>query len=181
MAVHDAVDALGLLADDTRLRAMAALVLGARSLADVVAAGGLDQKTAMRALTRLESGGLVQHDAAGWQVCAGRLGAIVRAATPTVRTGDEGVADPGAAAVLRAFVRDGRLTSIPAAHSKRLVVLDHVVRVFEPGVRYPERDVNALLRAFHPDCAALRRHLVDEGFLAREDRIYWRIGGTVDV
>jgi hypothetical protein len=78
-------------------------------------------------------------------------------------------------------VRNGRLTSIPAQRSKRLIVLDHLVRVFEPGVRYPEREVNALLAVWHPDVAALRRYLVDEGLLTREAGVYWRIGGYVDV
>ena len=63
----------------------------------------------------------------------------------------------------------------------RLVVLDHICRVFDIGVRYPEKEVNALLRAFHDDYAALRRHLVEEGFLARENNIYWRTGGSVDL
>jgi hypothetical protein len=94
---------------------------------------------------------------------------------------DHGATDPAEAAVLRAFLRGGRLASIPAQRAKRLVVLDHVARVFEPGERYAEREVNALLRAFHPDHAALRRHLVDEGFLSREHGSYWRSGGTVEV
>jgi hypothetical protein len=82
--------------------------------------------------------------------------------------------------VLRAFLdADGRLRSVPAKHSKRLVVLDHVARVFEPGLRYPEVEVNALLRAFHDDVAMLRRYLVDEGFLDRDHGVYWRTGGTV--
>ncbi len=78
-------------------------------------------------------------------------------------------------------MRDGRLTSIPAHRAKRLVVLDHLVRVFEPGVRYPEREVNALLAVWHPDTAALRRYLVDEGLLSRDAGVYWRSGGTVEV
>jgi len=61
------------------------------------------------------------------------------------------------------------------------VVLEHLVRVFEPGVRYPEREVNALLAVWHPDVAALRRYLVDEGLLTREAGVYWRSGGWVDV
>jgi hypothetical protein len=83
--------------------------------------------------------------------------------------------------VLTTFFRDGRLVSIPAQHTKRLVVLRHLVRVFEPGVRYPEREVNALLAVWHPDVAALRRYLVDHGMLAREAGVYWRSGGPVDV
>ena len=73
------------------------------------------------------------------------------------------------------------MTQIPAQRSKRLVVLDHISRVFDVGVRYPEREVNAFLRAFHPDVAALRRYLVDEGFMSRERNVYWRTGGSVDV
>lgn len=38
-----------------------------------------------------------------------------------------------------------------------LAVLDHIARVFEPGVRCLEREVNTLLEAFHADYAALRR------------------------
>ena len=69
---------------------------------------------------------------------------------------------------------------MPAKRSRRLVVLDHVARVFEPGRRYPEAEVNVLLRAFYDDYAALRRYLVDEGFLARKDGQYWRSGGSVE-
>jgi hypothetical protein len=84
-------------------------------------------------------------------------------------------------AVLRAFLdADGRLLTIPAKHSKRLVVLDHLAQLFEPGERYPETEVNVRLRAVHEDVAALRRYLVEEGFLDREAGMYWRIGGTVD-
>jgi hypothetical protein len=38
-----------------------------------------------------------------------------------------------------------------------------------------------VLRRFHEDHAALRRYLVDEGFLSREKGQYWRSGGRVDV
>jgi hypothetical protein len=89
--------------------------------------------------------------------------------------------DPAEDAVLSAFVRAGRLISIPAQQTKRRVVLEHLVRVFEPGVRYPEREVNALLAVWHPDVAALRRYLVDGGLLSREAGVYWRSGGWVDV
>jgi hypothetical protein len=82
--------------------------------------------------------------------------------------------------VLERFLPDGRLVQMPAKRARRLVVLDHVARVFEPGRRYPEREVNDALRVIYDDFAALRRYLVDEGFLTREDGVYWRSGGTVE-
>jgi hypothetical protein len=52
---------------------------------------------------------------------------------------------------------------------------------FEPGRVYTEAEVNEALSEAHPDYAALRRYLVDDLFLSREDGRYWRTGGTVDV
>jgi len=83
--------------------------------------------------------------------------------------------------VLGRFMPAGRIDQMPARRSRRLVVLDHVSRAFEPGRRYAESDVDVVLRAFFDDYAALRRYLVDEGFLAREGGVYWRSGGSVEV
>jgi hypothetical protein len=84
--------------------------------------------------------------------------------------------------VLRNFLTgDGRLHTIPTKHAKLLVVLDHMAQSFEPGRSYPEAEVNAIIERFHPDYAALRRYLVDNQFLTREDNVYWRSGGTFDV
>jgi hypothetical protein len=60
------------------------------------------------------------------------------------------------------------------------MLLDVVAQAFEPGVRYPERDVDRFLRRIHPDHAALRRYLVDENFLDRSGGEYWRVGGKVE-
>ena len=84
--------------------------------------------------------------------------------------------------VLAAFLRpDGTLHTLPTKRAKMLVVLDHLAQSFEPGRTYPESEVNAILERFHPDYAALRRYLVDDQFLTREEGVYWRSGGTVDV
>ena len=76
---------------------------------------------------------------------------------------------------------DGRLTAVPRRRAKRIIVLDHIAQSFEPGRTYPERDVDTILVRFHPDHAALRRYLVDEGFLTRDHNVYWRSGGSFQV
>lgn len=90
-------------------------------------------------------------------------------------------ADQRIRAVFRAFVTGGRVTTVPAKRAKRLILLDLVAQRFEPGQRYPEVEVNAILREICDDYVTLRRLLVDEDFLARENAIYWRSGGTVPV
>jgi hypothetical protein len=81
--------------------------------------------------------------------------------------------------VLARFFHGDRLSELPAQRHKRLVVLERLALEFEPGVRYREAEVNALLRRFHDDHATLRRALVDEGYLDRAAGEYWRSGGRV--
>jgi hypothetical protein len=83
---------------------------------------------------------------------------------------------------LRPFVRDGRISVIPAKHAVRLLLLDQVAQAFEPGRRYLEPAVNAILKDFYDDHVTLRRYLVDAELLSRTpDGTYWRSGGTVPV
>ena len=177
----DARTIVGLLADRTRLRVVAALALGSGTLEEVAEAAGLPLKDVALAARRLARAGLVHRDGHLLALHEERFGAAARAAAEAAPPPEPLSDDPAEDAVLSAFVREGRLVSIPAQRSKRLVVLHHLVRVFEPGVRYPEREVNALLAVWHADVAALRRYLVDEGLLTREAGVYWRSGGPVDV
>ena len=180
--MEEALGALAALADDERIRVVGALVLGAATTDEVQTRTELPTRRVLEALTRLESAGLVTRDKDGtWSFDVARLKEIIREARPRDEPDDVGDVDARTATVLRTFLRGGRLTQIPMQHAKRLVVLDHICRVFEIGVRYPEKEVNTMLRAFHPDHAALRRYLVEDGFLARENNIYWRTGGTVEL
>ena len=175
-----AAEIVGLLADGDRLRIVAALVLGAVTTEEAARAAGLDLRSAVTALHRLADRGLVDRDAHGWRLAEEELRTSARAAAAAAAPPDEhGGAPAEDARVLRAFVRDRRLTGIPSQRAKRLIVLDLVVQDFEPGRRYSEAMVNLVLGQWHPDTATLRRHLVDEDLLAREAGTYWRSGGTV--
>ncbi len=178
---EEAATVLGLLSDDDRLRVVAALALGAHSPIEVAEAAGLDVPRAGRALARLTSGGLVEQEKDGYRLVSERFReALESIGRPTPEHPDSGLG-PDADKVLKAFLRNGKLTSIPVVHSKRLIILDYLSRLFEPGKPYPEKVVNERLGAVHPDFAALRRYLVDDEFLERRDGFYWRAGGTFDV
>lgn len=163
---------IGLLAEPERLRVVAALVLGARTSAEVVDATRLDGRVVEGALRRLRSAGLVVTDASGTRVReelfkeAARVGQANR-----VRE------DP--------FVRDGRLVRLPAQRGRRRAVLEQLSTAFEPGRRYREQEVVAVLEARceggEVDHVTVRRYLVDEGLLDRAGGEYWRSGGPVEV
>jgi len=178
----DAAGIVGHLAHPDRRRVLAALILGASTSDDVKEMTGLGTRAVVTALTRLVENDLVLHDEDGryWLVEESFRQAVIDAQAAPQSEEHEGVSSD-AARVLRAFVHDGKLKSIPAQRAKRLVVLDLLAQDFEPGRRYPERKLNAMLRKWHDDTAALRRYLVDEDFLDREAGEYWRTGGSVDV
>jgi hypothetical protein len=192
----DPVTICRLLATEERLRVVAALALGASTTEEVAIATGLRRRDLLQSLNRLAAGGLVVDDGKdGWRLRASAFADAVRAGVEAEEPQheDHGTTDAKEAAVLRVFMPAGRLVAIPASMAKRRIVLDQVARLFEPGVRYPEREVKAVLRAVcappgaarggdayapAPDHVTLRRYLVDEGFLAREGGVYWRAGGS---
>jgi DNA-binding transcriptional ArsR family regulator len=179
----DAGELVGLLADDDRRKVVAALVLGAVSRAEIAAATGLDLRGVVRALNRLIGAGLVLEGPGDEHIlleAAFPLAARAVAASRPAPRDEHGDAPPDEARVLRAFVRDGRLTSIPTSWGKRRIVLEWLAQRFEPGRRYSEPMVNLSLMQVHPDTAALRRYLVDDGFMSRDHGEYWRTGGRVD-
>jgi hypothetical protein len=177
---------VGLLADGARLRVVAALTLGASTGAGVAGLAGLEPPASERALDRLIRAGLVERTAGPAPVYRLRQEVFVELARAEGLSRPRPDAAPEDATaeqadVLRHFVVDGRLSSIPVARGKRRVVLDWLAGRFEPGRIYPERDVNFMLGVVHADYAALRRYLVDEGFMERRDGFYWRSGGRFDV
>jgi hypothetical protein len=172
------------LADPERI-AIAGVLARADHTADELATElDLDLRRTMANLGKLTSAGVVA-------VADDRR--TYRLDTDTLRQAAEIVGPPreaglalGAATddeehVLKTFFRDGRLTEIPMKRSKRRIVLERVALEFEPGRRYDEKEVNAIVGGFFTDHASLRRYLVDEGFLDRDHGEYWRVGGRVDI
>jgi hypothetical protein len=175
---------VGLLAEPQRLSVFAALVLGARTPAQIGESTGLDRRAVHTALQRLTNGGLVERGAdEAYQPNIDAFKLSARSAAPPVE--EHGYSDERVEAVIRTFVREGRLTGLPVQLSRRRIVLEHVVQSFEPGRDYSEREVNAVLRAWTEgggvDHVTVRRYLVDEGLLSRSDNNYRRSGGWVDV
>lgn len=172
---------VGLLAEPERLRVVSALVLGARTPSELIDATGLDQRAVGKALQRLETGGLISADRDGFTVHTELFKEVARTAAPPPKTEDHGYSDERTESMVCRFVRDGRLLRLPAQRSRRLAVLEHVAQAFQPGLRYSEKEVDGVLRAWcaggQTDHVTLRRHLVDEGLLSREGGEYWRDSG----
>ncbi len=169
---------IGVLAEENRLRAFAAVALGARSTREVAETAGLPPKDTALALLRLrEQGAVTDGPEDGLAVAYDLLRELARPQRP------ERSARPAGGDVVSTFVRDGRLLRLPAQWTRKQQVLRHIAeRTFEPGVAYPERVVNERLRAWCDgsddiDHVALRRYLVDLHELRRSEGVYVRVPG----
>jgi hypothetical protein len=82
-------------------------------------------------------------------------------------------------ALARFLDAEGRLRQWPARPRPREQAIRYLAALFEPGRRYSEAEVNALLNARHTfhDAATLRRTLFERGFLDRtpDGASYWAV------
>ena len=72
------------------------------------------------------------------------------------------------------FRPDGSLITIPVKVTKKIAVLHRIAERLSPDVRYPEKALNEIIATFHPDTAAIRRHMIEYGILERDNgSVYW--------
>ena len=77
--------------------------------------------------------------------------------------------------VIDAFFEYGKLKSIPSQRKKERIVLEEMVKAFEYDRIYSEREVNIIIADYHDDFCTLRRDMIGEKLLARDERGYWRV------
>lgn len=77
--------------------------------------------------------------------------------------------------VLDSFFEYGRLKTIPAQRKKERICLEEIAKELELGRPYPERELNQVLLRFHQDYCTLRRDMISEGILRREEGLYTRL------
>jgi len=186
----DRLAALKTLTDPLRLRIVGLVAGGPATLDEIVAQLGITRRDAVRQLGLLQAKGIVRGgDGHPYELRIDTLQALGRGLDAAERTAEGREAaelaeasglPPEEAKVLRAFIVDGRLASIPASEKKRLVVLRYLrEQCFAEDRDYPEKEVNQRLALFHRDVAALRRYLVDTRLMTREAGIYRRAAGGV--
>ena len=77
--------------------------------------------------------------------------------------------------VIDTFFAYGKLKAIPAQRKKRRIVLEEILKDFEMGRTYDEKEVNLIIAAYHDDFCTIRREMILEGLMMRDHQSYWRI------
>ena len=74
--------------------------------------------------------------------------------------------------VIETFFEYGRLKAIPAQRKKERICLEEIARALEAGRIYTESELNEVLLRFHEDYCTIRRDMISEGILRRENGLY---------
>lgn len=77
--------------------------------------------------------------------------------------------------VIDAFFQYGKLKSIPSQRKKKRIVLEEIAKSFKADKEYTEREVNIIIADYHDDFCTIRRDMIAEGLLTRENMIYRKV------
>ena len=77
--------------------------------------------------------------------------------------------------VIDSFFEYGKLKRIPSQRKKERIVLEEIAKSFETGREYTEREVNIIIADFHDGFCTIRRDMISEGIIARENMIYRKL------
>jgi len=171
------------LADANRLKIIGLLAQGDYTVEQMAEMLGVRPSTVSHHLTKLSTAGLVSARSESYysifrletsvlESMSQRL--LARETMPAV-TADVDM-EAYDRKVLNTFCdTEGRIVQFPAQRKKFEVLLRHVAKAFEPGVRYGEKQVNEILSSYSEDTATLRRGLIEHGLMEREGggREYW--------
>ncbi|MDP3984012.1 MAG: DUF2087 domain-containing protein [Acidimicrobiia bacterium] len=133
-----------------------------------------------RAVSRLAEAGLLDEDLSLDRAALREIAEALPGEEPISPSVLDGPWTAEERQLLSRYFVGSRLAELPTQASRRRVVLERLAHEFEVGIRYTEKRVNSIILTFHPDYAAIRRYLIDEGFLSRADGAYWRSGGRID-
>ena len=77
--------------------------------------------------------------------------------------------------VIDSFFEYGKLKSIPVQRKKERIILEVIAEQFAFDRTYTEREVNLIIADFHDDFCTLRRDMIAEKLLDRENGTYWKV------
>ena len=170
------------LANENRLKLVGILSQAECSVEDLAARLKLKEPTVSHHLTKLKELNLVQMRSQGNTHLYKLNGDTLSSLNKSLFTSEQMAnwtkdipAEAWEEKVLRNYLSGDRIVEIPASRKKRLVILEWLIKKFELGKTYTEKEVNQIIKRYHPDSATIRREFIGYNLMIREKGIYERL------
>ena len=172
------LEILKLLADKTRLDILNALMKEDSYVEKIACDLSITPATICYHLKKMESAGMVKCSRSQFymiyslnkEIFNMPLMELVKNDTPLENSEDKYKKE-----VISNFFKFGKLVSIPTQRKKREIVLSEIVKSFENGKIYCEKEVDEIIHRFHEDHCTIRREMIGCGLMKRENGKYWII------
>ena len=168
------------LADKSRLEILESLSAAPMYVEQLSKRLGITAPTVSFHLKKLEASGLVEAKKEQYYtVYSLREALLNQTMMNVVLSGSRALLDEREEAyrqgVIKSFLKYGKLQTIPVQRKKKLIILEELVKSFEKGRTYTEKEVNLILADFNDDFCTLRREMIVNQLMTREKNIYTRI------
>jgi len=176
----DRVQLLKSLADESRLDIVNILAKEDSYVELIAAKLSLTPATVCYHLKKLEAAGLVKHSRSQFYMIYSLNTELLDRTLRDLLVGEDTTVDKEEAyrqEVLKNFFRYGKLSQLPVQRKKREIVLREILKDFESGREYTEKEVNAVILRYHEDYCTIRREMIAFGMMVRRDGVYRRIQG----
>jgi len=167
--------------DPTRIRIISLLKKGPLHGQAIAYKLGLQPPTITHHISKLRDIGLVYQRRQGniiyFYLDSERLEynskAILNIGEESMENQDSKINDKDKLSIVKNFVNsDGTLKQIPSQRKKKNVILAYLIRDLHQGKTYKEKDLNEYIKNYHEDYATIRRELIMQHFMYRQNGEY---------
>ena len=176
--VKEKLALLKLLADETRLEILNLLLKEDSYVEKIACELSLTPATICYHLKKMEAAGVVNCSRSQFyiiyslnrEIFERPLYELIKKNEPIVDTEEKYKKE-----VLSNFFKYGKLTHIPTQRKKREIVLAEILKQFDVGREYDEKEVNEIILRYHEDFCTVRREMIAFGMMTRHHETYKRI------
>ncbi len=180
MKIEKRIELIKSLADTSRLRILNAIIIKPQYVEEIAHRINLAASTVSFHLKKLEGAGLVkpvkEQYYITYHINSDLFGITLKELVSFENiesAAEEERIDLYRRKVLKVFFKKDRLLKLPVQHKKKLIVLDEFVKKFKNNKRYKEEEVNNVIKQSFEDYCTIRRLMIEEGMMKRENNIYW--------
>ena len=174
--MKEKLELLKLLADETRLNILNALIKEDSFVEKIAFDLSLTPATICYHLKKMEAAGIVKCSRSQFymiyslnrEVLNKPLIELVKKEAPL-----ESQEEKYKKEVVSNFFKYGKLIGLPAQRKKREIVLEEIAKSFEKSRTYDEKEVDEIIHRFHEDHCTIRREMIAFGIMQREHEKYW--------
>lgn len=179
MEIEKSIEIMKSLADTSRLRVLNSLMDKPRYVEEIAVALDLAASTVSFHLKKLEKAGLIKKTKEQYYIIYGLNEDILNLSLRELTSfnniekfAQEERRGKYRQKVLKAFMKNNKLTKLPVQKKKRTIILEEFLKKMKHNTIYTETEINDIILRHYGDYCTIRRLMIEEKMMIRENHEY---------